>query len=99
MECELCGWKGKDPAVYAQHCVSLKHTLRARIHALEQEVDPYSDYNLTIKMTRDEVDSYIKERVKRMPRAELERYALRVLYFKSTSELKFRMIQNTLFAP
>jgi len=95
MECDLCKWKGEKKG-YSQHCSSEKHKLRVRIFELEQETDPYSEYNLTMKMNREEIDHYITAKIKNMSRSELETYVLRVLLSKTTPELQLRLIHDTL---
>ena len=96
MECDLCKWKGEKKG-YAQHCSSEKHKLRVRIYQLEQEGDPHSDYNLTMKMDRDEIHHYITSKIKSMSRDELEKYILRTLLSKPMPELQVRVIHSTLF--
>jgi len=96
MECLLCKWKGEKKG-YTQHCSSEKHKLRVRIYELEQEGDPHSDYNLTMKMNREEIDLYVTSKIKSMSRDELEKYAVHVLLSKPTPEIQLRMIHSTLF--
>ena len=95
MECVLCKWNGGKKG-YAQHCSSEKHKLRVRIYELEQEGDPHSDYNLTIKMTLEEINLYITAKIKHMSRDELEKYVLRTLLSKTTPEIQLRIIHSTL---
>jgi len=96
MECVLCKWKGEKKG-YSQHCSSEKHKLRVRIYELEQEGDPHSDYNLTMKMNHEEIGHYITTKIKSMSRDELEKYALRTLLSKPIPEIQLRMIHSTLF--
>jgi hypothetical protein len=96
MECQVCSWKG-DKKGYAQHCSSEKHKLRVRIFELEQETDPYSDLHITLRMTREEIEDELKTKIKQMSKEHLETYALNILLSKTTTELKYHMIQGSLF--
>ena len=64
---------------------------------MESEVDQYSDFQMAMRMDRGELDDYISSRVKQMKKEEMEEFILEVLKSKSTTELKVRVYEKTLF--
>ena len=97
MECVICQWKGHKKG-YDQHCSTEKHQLRVQLHELQQEQDPYSSYQLTKRMTLEEIHDYIKQKIDKMPVAQLKDFATRILLSKTETELRFRMTEDVLFS-
>jgi len=96
MECIICDWKG-DKRCYAQHIKSKTHELKKQIHEMESEVDEYSEFQLAMKMNREGTQTYVESKVKRMTKEEKEAFILATLMKKSTTELKVRIYEKTLF--
>ena len=49
-------------------------------------------------MTLEEIHDYIKQKIDKMPVAQLKDFATRILLSKTETELRFRMTEDVLFS-